>query len=118
MERIQEINYKGKKVLYGDHTGLSGKNLVDNVIALTKKVIVSNEKPVLVLSNFSDSYASKELMDYLHSEESKLSANMSKVAVVGIVGIKKLLLNSYNQITRGNTKAFDTEEQAKEWLVS
>ena len=43
---------------------------------------------------------------------------MTKIAVVGITGIKKIFLNVYNQFIGGKTKAFETEEEAKEWLVN
>jgi hypothetical protein len=119
MERIQQINYKNKKLLYGNHSGLRGKELVENVSNLSKKVLLSDESEILVLSNFSDTYANEELSEYLRSQEVKMTGQkMTKIAVVGITGIKKIFLNVYNQFIGGKTKAFETEDEAKEWLVA
>jgi hypothetical protein len=40
-----------------------------------------------------------------------------KDAIVGVTGIKKILFQIYNAVVRVRTKAFDTEEAAREWLV-
>jgi len=40
-----------------------------------------------------------------------------KGAVLGVTGIKKVLLNAYNMVAGEKLRAFDSEEEAKEYLV-
>jgi hypothetical protein len=41
-----------------------------------------------------------------------------KEAIVGVSsGAKKVLFNTYNRLMGGIGRAFDTEEEAKEWLI-
>jgi hypothetical protein len=41
-----------------------------------------------------------------------------KGALIGVMGIKKLLLKGYNIFTGGSLKAFNNEESALEYLVT
>ena len=41
----------------------------------------------------------------------------SKSAVLGVTGIKKILLNGYNMIVKNKLEPFDTKEEALEYLV-
>ena len=51
-------------------------------------------------------------------EAGLLIKNMvDKQAMLGIIGIKKVLLNTYNKITKSSLKAFNTKEEACEWLT-
>ena len=40
-----------------------------------------------------------------------------KAAAIGITGVQKILLQAYNTFSQDKLVLFDTEEEAKEWLV-
>ncbi len=113
------ITHKGREILYFDQRGLSGKELLENIKNCDQFIKNYNGAEALTLANFMDTYADEEVMNYLKSEESlEINKKVKKAAVVGITGIKKILLNAYNTFTGGKYKAFDSEEDAEEYLIS
>jgi hypothetical protein len=115
------INYKNKEILYFDHRGLQGKELLKNIIDATKLLIEYQKtgKEAFTLANFTDTFATQEALDYLNSEEAKDAVKKcAKVTVVGITGIKKIFLQAYNNIMGNKAKLFNSEAEAKEYLIS
>ena len=118
MPEISIIKYKDKEILYFNHNGLRDKELLENIKRANKKIKEYTGKEALTLANFTNAITSNEVMDYLKSEETvAVNKKVNKAAVVGITGIKKIFLNVFNSFTDNKTKAFDTEEEAKEYLV-
>jgi hypothetical protein len=59
-----------------------------------------------------------KFMAHVKETALELKPKQKKVAMVGMTGIKEILLQAYNKIVGvTNQKLFDTVEQAKEWLV-
>jgi hypothetical protein len=114
------INYKDKKIYYFDHTGLPERELIDNINAGIKMILETYDgEPILNLSNWTNTFGTNEVMDALKTDQQKdIYKKCKKIAVVGISGIKKILLNAINPLTGGKTRAFNTLEEAKEWLVA
>ena len=75
----------------------------------------------LNLVNWEDTYTSKEIVDYFRSDEAvQIMKNHKKSALVGITGVKKIFLSVFYKISKSvsvSIKIFNTEEEAKEWLV-
>ncbi|MBN1409452.1 MAG: hypothetical protein JW969_01315 [Spirochaetales bacterium] len=115
------INYKDKEILYFDHRGLREEELIKNFIESTKMIneYQKTHSEILTLTNFTDTYATREALDYLKSVESKEAVTKcTKVAVIGITGIKKMFLQTYNKIMGNKAKLFKSEEEASEYLIS
>lgn len=117
---ITTIDYKGKCILFLDHAGKGDKDLVNDLVAGNVAIEqASKTGDVYVLANFSGAYLSEAAMDYLKSDESKrINAKIKKTAVIGIAGVKKILLNVYNKFMQNSIKVFDDFESAKEYLAS
>jgi len=112
------ITYKGKEIIYGDHQELSGDELLQNIKRVIKTVKDYKKPEVLFLGNFTNTYASTEVMNYLKSSEViAINKKYTKMAVFGIMGIKKIMLKAFNAVTGDKTKLFSTEDEAKEYLV-
>jgi hypothetical protein len=118
MSGCSVINYKGKDIVYNDLRGLSGPELLSGFKLSVQKTKEYKGKELCLLANFTDTVISDDAMKYLKSEE-VINGNKlyKKIAVVGATGLKKAILNIYNTITGDKTKAFDTEEEAKEYLI-
>ena len=119
MERYGFIDYKGKQILYIDHTGLNEDDLIENMRKATQFMNNCHKKELLMLTNFTDTYGTEKVMQELKGKDSVESMKITKkVAVVGVTGIKKIFLNAYNVLTGKNVRAFDTLEAAKDYLVA
>ncbi len=114
---VNMMEHKGKKIHYFDFTGLLGDELL-NALKLTGKIIdESGKDDNLVIANYTNTYANDEVMAFLKSAENKRTVKkIKKSAVIGIAGVKKILLNAYNSISGANSKAVNTMEEAKKFI--
>ncbi|MBN2531906.1 MAG: hypothetical protein JXB88_03385 [Spirochaetales bacterium] len=119
MERRRFITYKGHKILYIDHTGLKENEIVENMNHANKIMMECSDTKLLLIINFTDTFGTEKIMVKLKSPDSIAAMKkVKKTAVLGIVGIKKILLNAYNQFIKQNVRAFNTMEEAQEYLIS
>lgn len=119
MNRQEKITYKGQEILYFNYIGLRDAALLDQLKANTKFVLEMPGDGLLTLSDFTNTYATDEFLQYAQTEESKAAAKKTrKKAMLGITGIKKIFLNTYNALSGNRAKAFDDMQAAKEYLVS
>ncbi|MBN2544445.1 MAG: hypothetical protein JXB50_01525 [Spirochaetes bacterium] len=115
---VNMIDHKNKKIIYVDHRGLTGQNLLENYKQACE-LIKKNGSGCLMLVDFRDSTISNELVDYIKSDENKaITKLIAKQAAIGISGIKKIVFNLYNTVTGSSLKIFNTEDEAKNYLAS
>jgi len=119
LARIYPIFHNGKKIYYTDWSNLisAGESLA--AIKETSDFILSmNEYELLEIINVTNSFASVESLTELKRVAKLTSKFNRKKAIVGISSAKKILLNSVNRIAGTNIRAFDTLEEAKDWLTN
>lgn len=115
---VEWIAYKSQNILYVNFRGMKEAQLLDTLERAYRTVAVLPSN-ILLLSNVEDVMISRNFMDRAkeysrpHDE-----CKIKKSAVVGINPLKAVLLQGYNRDTGSNMRSFDTEEQAKDWLVS
>ena len=115
---VTTINYRNKDIVLVDYTPCKTKEEMIDTIRLTAQVFKATPGKILTLSDFTGTFGSKEFMD----ESKKLSveifrAKTEKAAVIGITGVKKVLLKSFNAFSI-NKIPFETKEEALEYLVA
>ena len=116
--RMKWLTHKGKDILYEDYTNLTGEQIARLVPAITKITEEKDYKDILLLLDFTNSFANKEATNAF-GESGKVSKDrLKKTAVLGITGVKKVLLNFVNRVAKVDAKPFSSEEEAKEWLIS
>ena len=112
------IRYKGKKILFVDYTNCATidamLHLLDDVVREYKK---STDK-FLVVNDFTNANASHEFVNFANKHKELFDEKTEKTAVLGITGLKKLLLNGYNVFVKKKQVPFNTKEEALEYLVS
>lgn len=111
------IEYKGKKILYVDYSICKTK---EEMLALLEEMAVVFDQSggnVLSMTNFEGNYGSKEFMDRARELSGIFRRNRKKSAVLGVHGAKKVLLQAYTLLTRDNMVAFESREQALEYLI-
>ncbi|CAA6807840.1 MAG: Unknown protein [uncultured Aureispira sp.] len=116
MNRVYKIQYKGKEILYINYKGLTENQMIDT-LNKAEQIILNDNKPHLQLSNIVDAFATPGYMAAAKKFGKNTEHLTSKSAIVGITGVKALLLRSYNFVSGDKLKAFNTEEEAKEYLV-
>lgn len=114
--KVQKIQYKGKEIIYVHYGDLKEVQMIETLNQV-EDIIVSDNKLHLQLINISDAFATPGFMAAAKSFGKRTHHLTERSAIVGISGVKALLLRSYNSVSGKKLKAFDTEEEAKEYLV-
>lgn len=76
------------------------------------------ENSLLVLADFRQTRISKDLMDLLTASSKITKSHVKKTAVLGVVGTKRVLADMLTRFTGQPLSFFDSEETAREWLIT
>jgi hypothetical protein len=119
MEGISKIMFQGKIILVVDFAemGKTKETTKELINAAAEEFMKQPLNSVLGLMDISKIYFHIDTMHAFKELQEKTSPYGKKVAVVGVKGLIK---TSFNAITASEKKvrAFNTEAEAKEWLVS
>lgn len=114
---IEWISYKNVKILHIKYSGLSQEAMCDQIRAATKAIVDTKSTENLVITDMQDCFVNEAFVE-LAKQQGKISLPFcKKSAIVGITGIKKLILNTINALSPKPRVPFDTLEAAKEWLA-
>ena len=118
----QWIDYKGKKVLFIDYTKARTEEEMIRILHSNKDAMTNYPKGALVrmLVDMTNAYTTQRFLDAAKQLEIDLWNEVpTKRAILGVVGIKRIILQGFNAISRKQSlKPFDTREQALEYLVA
>ncbi|MFH1459561.1 MAG: STAS/SEC14 domain-containing protein [Candidatus Omnitrophota bacterium] len=117
--RIKWIVYKNKRILFHDYSGIrgfqgEGEQLAQEVNEFVEKLTEYN---ILELVDVRNSFGDLESVKRLKEISKRLKPRIKKSAVIGVSGIKKVILDAINTFSERKIKPFKTEEEAKEWLI-
>ena len=117
MKRIQKIQHNGRDIVRFDFQGLTEDDEIISYIKEIEDYLLALESPTLQLNNITGVYFTPQVMNELTAAGKRWEHTVLKDAIVGVVGVKRILLRAYNAIVGGKAKAFSTEEEALEWLA-
>jgi hypothetical protein len=117
-ERVQFIKHKGKELLFLDFSECKPEEVLSVIDEAKMAIRTRSENSVCTLTDvtnlrFDDNVSEKMKAFTVHNKPYVKAA-----AVVGVVGIKKILFEAIMLFSRRKFHAFDTLEQAKTWLVA
>lgn len=112
------ITYKGKRILYVDYTTCENTQDTINVINGVRDLYLKTTESYLSLNNFTNVAVNNEYMEVVKKYGKEIfDARTTRNAAIGITGIKRVLLGAYNIVVKNKLLAFDTKEEALEYLV-
>ena len=111
------IKYKNQKILFQDYKGLNREEMLSTADKAFKIQNKCNE-PIKTLIDIRKAYLSKEFMEKVKQIGRLSDDKIHKAAIIGIQGVKKVLFNAFNTIIgTKHFKAFNNEDEAKEYLI-
>jgi hypothetical protein len=114
---VKYIQYKGKTILYCDFRNQTGDEGIATLDDEAKAMETWTQKG-LVLSDFHNSKGSSNFMAHAKKLGKEVFAPKThKAAAIGLSGLQMILLQAYNTFSKDKLVPFDTEEEAKEWLI-
>ncbi len=113
------IEHNGKKILYQDFSNLFfNTNAVKEELEQVEAIVLGEPaNSVLVISNFTNTEITNELMPILNEASKITKAHVRKTATLGVTGIKRTLGDLLSRITGQQIMYFTSEAEAKEWLT-
>ncbi len=118
---VKWTEYKGKRILMCDYRGLGSEELAEDISTAAKMLLeVPAPTKSLIFNNFEGAVVGKDVMTRLKEVGPEVEPRTEKSAIIGIHGVRHVLLSAYNRVTgaANHQKLFDTQEEALEWLVS
>jgi len=115
---VTVIVHSGKSILYIDYRGLKKKEeMLANLHEAVKIYRSHPTEKYRVLIDVTDAAGSQEWMDESKKYGKEMGKQTIKSAILGVTGVKKVLLMGYNAVVGGRLKPFSTKDAALEYLV-
>jgi hypothetical protein len=114
------ITYKGKEIIYCDYSHLAGDELQQEVDEVDTGVCERPPHSVLGLVNVTGVLSGFRPFEILQKSMARVKPYVRRTAVVGLGNsvVRKTMFDLVAQIGGQQAKAFETIEEAKEWLVA
>ena len=117
-ERVRWTAHKGKQVLYIDYSGLRGEEFLPVINKVPPFYAGQPDNTVLCLTDVRNAFGNEQVVEALKRISKQMKRFERKSAVIGVTGIKGVLLMAVNLFSGQSIKSFDSEEQALDWLVA
>ena len=113
--RVSEIMHNGKKIIYGDYSGLTTDDFLAVIEQQESASLKSIEKNILHLLNFTDCKMSGKSKDRANEMMKKLNEKgyTVKTACFGIGSLQRLIASAVQR----NMYFAKNIDDAKDWLV-
>jgi hypothetical protein len=113
------IEHHDRKILYSDYRGLTEKQMIENM-ELGYKMMHPCSGGVLVLVNVQGEFPIKIFMEHFSlSGRSKDAYMIAKLAAVGVkTGVMSIFLEEMSASKGITARLFNTEQEAKDWLIA
>jgi hypothetical protein len=114
---IEWVSHKDKKILHIKYSGLSAEEMKEQIIEATNTIVNSKSEDNLVLTDMLDCFVDGDFIELAKKQGKKSLPFCRKSAIVGVTGIKKVLLKAVNAISPKPRVPFASVEEAMEWLA-
>lgn len=118
MGRVNVVEYKGKRILVQDFSGVRAGEDFDRSIAEAKAYIASQPaKSILSLFDASKAIYNTQVLAALKDFTKHNEPYMKASAVVGVEGILNIALLAVSTFSGRTFKSFADRQSAMDWLV-
>lgn len=116
---VSYIDHKGRKILYVNFKDIKNKATVLETIEEMVKFYQEATSDIYLLLDVRGTFTDPEVMDKLkYYGKTVFKGKSKKRAVLGVGGIKGLLLKAYSLFTNTEVSPFEDIEEAKDYLAS
>jgi len=114
------VEHNNKKILKQDFSNLFyNTQAVKNELTEVQEIVLSQpENSVLILSDFTNTEVSGDLMSILNQASKTTKPYIKKTAVLGVSGIKRTFGDLLSRITGQPLVYFSNEADALNWLAA
>lgn len=118
MRDVEKIVIGKRTIIVIDYRDLTEAEMIE-LVNKSGEIIKMENIPQLLLTCFNDrSYATPNFMRVAEKVTAENLHLIEKSALVGLSETKKILLKGYNLLFRRSFRAFDTRDEAIQYLLS
>jgi hypothetical protein len=118
VDRVQFITHQGKEILYLNFSQCTTDETLEIIEASKKAIVTRPEHSVLTLTDVTNARFDDRVTDEMKKFTAHNKPYVKAGAVVGVVGLKKILFEAVLMFSKRKLHIFDTLDQAKDWLVT
>lgn len=118
MERVRFIQHGGKDILLVDFSDCKADEayfIIDKAKAL---ISTKPHQSLLTLTDVTNFRFNEKVSDLMKEYAAHNKPFVKAAAVVGIVGLKKIIYQGVMMFSQRKLHAFDTVDEAKTWLAA
>ncbi len=117
-DKIKFLSHKNKKIIYIDHSGRKGRDYSKKVAEMVEEVIkIGKEEKLPLLIDVTGSVVDKDVVEEFIKGAGKIKNITTRIAGLGVVGVKKTLAKYVGKVSNVDFKIFTTTEEALDWLA-
>ena len=118
-ERVRFIEHRGRSILLIDFSHLERAEDILEVIRAAKETVAKQpHSSVRTLSNVYRARYSPPVMEAIKELTVHNRPYVKAAAVAGMEGLHRILFRAVLLFSRRNMEAFDTVEEARDWLAT
>jgi hypothetical protein len=115
---VSWINYNGKRLLFVDYDGAKNENDLLKILYEEVDILKKESQRQLILVNVGNSYSTEKYRQEVQRLTSEVVKHkIEKSAIVGMVGLKRVIFGTMIKLSNGHVRLFDSLEDAKKWMV-
>ncbi len=118
MERVQFIRHNGAEILFLDFSECKAGDVLLVIDKATPVITARPEKSLFTLSDVTNARFDDTVTHRMKEFTAHNKPFVKAAAVVGITGLKKILFEAVMMFSKRKIHAFETIEQAKDWLAA
>lgn len=118
MGQIIHITKNGKPIIHSNLRATKDTEMVALINAETDRIMEANQ-PFRIIVDVTDSFTTPKFMQAAYSFASRTKGLMICGAILGISGVKKVLLKGYNRVASPHVmEPFDSFDEAVAYVTS
>jgi hypothetical protein len=113
------IMHQGKRIMVADYTSfaIDLPALQAEINAVDDLICQEPDDSVLLVVDVNQTTATVEVVEIFKQSSARTTRHLKKVAVVGVSGLRRMLLDVVSRFSGQEMTVFDNLEAAKNWLV-
>ena len=118
MQRVRFIEHKGKKLLHLDFSHIKAGEVLPIIDQAKSTIGTQPPRSVYTLTDVTETGFNTQVSEAMKEFVAHNKPYVAASAVVGVTGLKQIIFNAVMKFSGRHLHAFDSLDQAKDWLAS
>lgn len=116
--KVEWIEHEGVKILFANYKDVKSQDEMFSILEEIRVVLEGTTEKVLWLIDATNAAIGPDYMKASKEQGKKYADKVEKSAMIGVAGLKSMLLKGYNSTSGNSVKPCDSREEALAYLLS